>query len=44
MQSAIESCRSLAALCGCSEDRVLPFSTGVIGEALPLERLVAALP
>jgi glutamate N-acetyltransferase / amino-acid N-acetyltransferase len=38
------SCQDLAAEVGCSVEEVLPFSTGVIGENLPLERLSAALP
>ncbi|MBK8533888.1 MAG: bifunctional glutamate N-acetyltransferase/amino-acid acetyltransferase ArgJ [Candidatus Competibacteraceae bacterium] len=38
------TCRELAALVGASPDAVLPFSTGVIGEPLPLDRLVAGLP
>ena len=29
---------------GCRPQEVLPFSTGVIGEPLPLERLIAGLP
>ncbi len=37
-------CRGVAAVCGCDAAQVLPFSTGVIGEPLPVERLVAALP
>jgi glutamate N-acetyltransferase/amino-acid N-acetyltransferase len=38
------TCEAVAALVGCSTHQVLPFSTGVIMEALPVERLVAALP
>ena len=38
------ACRELATLAGCAPDAVLPFSTGVIGEPLPLDRLVAGLP
>ncbi len=38
------TCTALAAEVGCSADEVLPFSTGVIGETLPLDRLTAALP
>lgn len=38
------SCRALAELTACRPDEVLPFSTGVIGEPLPLARLVAGLP
>ena len=44
INGAIASCRALAALRGCQVDQVLPFSTGVIGETLPVERLVVALP
>ncbi len=38
------SCRALAEQTGCRLEEVLPFSTGVIGEPLPLYRLVTALP
>lgn len=44
MQSAMRSCASLAKLAGCDEQAVLPFSTGVIGEPLPVEKIEAALP
>lgn len=44
LRAARESCAALAALAGCDTTGVLPFSTGVIGEPLPLERLIAALP
>ena len=44
LQAARKTCASLAELTGCSEQSVLPFSTGVIGELLPVERLVSALP
>lgn len=37
-------CRALADLDGVSEAEVLPFSTGVIGQRLPRERIVDALP
>jgi glutamate N-acetyltransferase/amino-acid N-acetyltransferase len=37
-------CEALAGHLGCDEDQVLPFSTGVIMEPLPAERIVAALP
>jgi len=36
---AEDACRALATLTGCAPDAVLPFSTGVIGEPLPLDRL-----
>ncbi len=38
------SCRTLAERGGCRPEEVLPFSTGVIGEPLPLYRLVTGLP
>jgi len=44
MQAAMQCCRALAAQVGCSVEQVLPFSTGVIGELLPAERVIAALP
>jgi len=44
MQAAARSCASLAKLVGCDENAVLPFSTGVIGELLPVEKIEAALP
>lgn len=34
--------RALAERVGCAEEEVLPFSTGVIGEPLPVDKLVAA--
>jgi glutamate N-acetyltransferase/amino-acid N-acetyltransferase len=41
---ARQSCAALADLLGVSAEQVLPFSTGVIMETLPVERLVAGLP
>jgi glutamate N-acetyltransferase/amino-acid N-acetyltransferase len=37
-------CAAAAKLVECSAEAVLPFSTGVIMEPLPVERIVAALP
>jgi glutamate N-acetyltransferase/amino-acid N-acetyltransferase len=37
-------CTALAAAAQCGPEQVLPFSTGVIGEYLPVERITAALP
>ncbi len=37
-------CEALARELKCAPQEVLPFSTGVIGERLPVERLVAGLP
>jgi glutamate N-acetyltransferase / amino-acid N-acetyltransferase len=44
LADAEASCTALAALAGCRTEEVLPFSTGVIGEPLPVDRLAAALP
>jgi len=41
---ARQSCTALAALLGLAPEQVLPFSTGVIMEPLPIERIVAGLP
>ena len=38
------SCSALAGLIGCTAQQVLPFSTGVIMEVLPIDRIVAGLP
>jgi glutamate N-acetyltransferase/amino-acid N-acetyltransferase len=37
-------CRALSALLGCKPEQVLPFSTGVIMEPLPVEKILAGLP
>jgi glutamate N-acetyltransferase/amino-acid N-acetyltransferase len=42
LAAARESCRLVAAAAGCRAEEVLPFSTGVIGEPLPVERIGAA--
>ncbi len=44
LDDARASCEALARLGDCTPEQVLPFSTGVIGEHLPVERLAAALP
>ena len=41
---ARKACTELALLLGCDASQVLPFSTGVIMEPLPVERIIAALP
>jgi glutamate N-acetyltransferase/amino-acid N-acetyltransferase len=41
---ALACCASLAEVAACSPEEVLPFSTGVIGEPLPVERISAVLP
>ena len=44
MRDARATCAELAGLVEVDETSVLPFSTGVIGEALPMGRLLAGLP
>jgi glutamate N-acetyltransferase/amino-acid N-acetyltransferase len=44
LADARATCDALAKLLGCTSSQVLPFSTGVIMEPLPVERLVAGLP
>ena len=44
LQAAAHTCARLAELAGVDEGAVLPFSTGVIGEPLPVEKIEAALP
>lgn len=44
MQDAARSCAALAQLTQTQAEKVLPFSTGVIGELLPMARLEAGLP
>jgi len=44
MEAARQSCAALAKLMDLSAAQVLPFSTGVILEPLPVERLKAGLP
>ena len=41
---ARRTCDAVAALMGIGAEQVLPFSTGVIMETLPVERIVAVLP
>jgi glutamate N-acetyltransferase/amino-acid N-acetyltransferase len=44
LERAMQVCEALAGHLGCEPDQILPFSTGVIMEPLPAERIVAALP
>lgn len=44
LDAAKKSCEAVAELLNIEEQQVLPFSTGVIMEQLPVERLVSALP
>ncbi|MCK5480366.1 MAG: bifunctional ornithine acetyltransferase/N-acetylglutamate synthase, partial [Gammaproteobacteria bacterium] len=44
VRDALQCCSELAELAGCSAAAVVPFSTGVIGEPLPVDRIRSALP
>ncbi len=42
--NASNTCHALAEITGCMAGEVLPFSTGVIGELLPVDKINLALP
>ena len=44
LNRGLQVCDAVAAAMGCSAEDVLPFSTGVIMEPLPADRIVAGLP
>jgi glutamate N-acetyltransferase/amino-acid N-acetyltransferase len=44
LSDARRTCAAVAQTLGCAAQEVLPFSTGVIMEPLPVDRIVAALP
>ena len=44
MQDARTTCAALAGLLGCQTTQILPFSTGVIMEPLPVNKIAAGLP
>jgi glutamate N-acetyltransferase/amino-acid N-acetyltransferase len=44
LKRTLEVCRAVAGGLQCKTETVLPFSTGVIMEPLPVERIVAGLP
>ncbi len=44
IDAANRCCQAVAQIAGCSTAQVLPFSTGVIGEPLPVERITDAIP
>ncbi len=44
LHNAQRTCEELAALTNVESTAVLPFSTGVIGEPLPVDKIVSALP
>jgi glutamate N-acetyltransferase/amino-acid N-acetyltransferase len=43
MSDALATCEQLATLTGVTASQILPFSTGVIGEPLPMVKLLAGL-
>lgn len=44
LNDALQCCTALASETGVAVESVLPFSTGVIGERLPVERITTAIP
>lgn len=44
MQAALRTCEALAGLVGVESGQILPFSTGVIGEVLPADKIINVLP
>ncbi|MES9993074.1 MAG: bifunctional glutamate N-acetyltransferase/amino-acid acetyltransferase ArgJ [Candidatus Thiodiazotropha sp.] len=44
LQDALDTCRDLATATSCKVEQVLPFSTGVIGENLPVKAIRDAIP
>lgn len=44
LRASRESCKAVAAARACAINQVLPFSTGVIGEPLPVDRIAVAVP
>lgn len=44
LANANTTCAALAGLLGCDASQILPFSTGVILEPLPVDRIAAGLP
>ncbi len=44
IKHARDTCAALAGLLGCASSQVLPFSTGVIMEPLPVDKVIAGLP
>jgi glutamate N-acetyltransferase/amino-acid N-acetyltransferase len=44
LAAALKTCAELAGLLDCAPEQVLPYSTGVIMEPLPVEKIIAGLP
>ena len=43
-ENARAVCQAMGQIAGVAEEAVLPFSTGVIGEPLPVDKIISALP
>ncbi|KAF0206574.1 MAG: glutamate N-acetyltransferase / amino-acid [Gallionellaceae bacterium] len=44
LSAARSTCEALAKLLGCAPEQVLPYSTGVIMEPLPVDKIIAGMP
>ncbi len=44
LKDSVSTCNAMAQLMSCESNEILPFSTGVIGEPLPIGKITAALP
>ncbi len=44
LRDALATCEAIAARTGVKPEQVLPFSTGVIGEPLPVQKIIDAIP
>ena len=44
LSDALQSCEALAEIAAVKKCQILPFSTGVIGELMPMDRLLKGLP
>jgi len=44
LRRAWQSCEAIAGILGCAAEQVLPFSTGVILEPLPVDKILPVLP
>lgn len=44
LRNALSVCDDIAQSCGVSANQVLPFSTGVVGEQLPIDKFYQAIP
>lgn len=44
LQRARQTCEAVAGMLGCAAEQVLPFSTGVILEPLPVDKILPVLP